>query len=142
MIEVLCVSFYFKDKMLWYFYHQSTHFTQVTIPCRAIVANSFADAPTQYNYIISTVNAVSEDQAQLRHAVKALQNKDKLRDCKAHEEKEGRENCDLLNHFIVIGGPYFDPGPELQSALQGQISQTNNLNERQKLVRAEFSTLR
>ncbi len=70
---------------------------------------------------MSTVNAISEDQAQLRHTIKAMQNKDKLRDCKNHEEQEGRENCDLLNHFIVVGGPYFDPGPELQSALQEQV---------------------
>jgi hypothetical protein len=88
---------------------------------RAIVANSFADAPTQYNYIVSSINLAREDQAQLRHAVKAIQDKDRIRDCKSHEEKEGRQNCDLLNHFIVVGGPYFDPGPDLQSSLQNQV---------------------
>jgi hypothetical protein len=74
----------------------------------------FTDAPSQYNFIVSTINAISEDQAQLKHTVKAMQNKDKLRDCKNHEEQEGRQNCDLLT-------PYFDPGQELQSALQEQV---------------------
>ncbi len=27
----------------------------------------------------------------------------------------------MLNRFIVIGGPYFDPGPELQQNLQDQV---------------------
>jgi hypothetical protein len=70
---------------------------------------------------VSAVSVVSEKQVQLSHAVKAIQNKDRLRDCKTSEEEEGRLNCDMLNHFIVIGGPYFDPGLELQSALQGQV---------------------
>jgi hypothetical protein len=27
----------------------------------------------------------------------------------------------MLNRFIIIGGPYFDPGPELQQKLQDQV---------------------
>jgi hypothetical protein len=71
--------------------------------------------------MVSAINVVSENQAQLSHAVKAIQNKDRLRDCKALEEKEGRMNCDMLNRFIVIGGPYFDPSPNLQENLQAQV---------------------
>jgi hypothetical protein len=88
---------------------------------RAIAATSNADAPAQFNHLVSAVSVVSENQAQLGHAVKAIQNKDRLRDCKSHEEKEGRLNCDMLNHFIVIGGPYFDPGLNLQQNLQDQV---------------------
>jgi hypothetical protein len=69
---------------------------------------------------VSAVSVVSKNQVQLSHAVKAIQNKDRLRDCKDSEEKEGRLNCDMLNRFIICS-PYFDPGPELQSALQGQV---------------------
>jgi hypothetical protein len=65
---------------------------------------------------------VSENQAQLGHEVKAIKAKDRLRDCKDHEEKEGRLNYDMLNHFIVIGGPYIDPGLNQQQALQSQVS--------------------
>jgi hypothetical protein len=88
---------------------------------RAIVAASIADTPAQFNHLVSAVSVVSENQAQLSHAIKAIQNKDRLRDCKNSEEQEGRMNCDMLNRFIVIGGPYFDPGPELQGALQNQV---------------------
>jgi hypothetical protein len=88
---------------------------------RAIAAATDADASAQFSHIVSTVSVVSENQAQLGHAVKAIQNKDKVRDCKDAEEKEGRMNCDMLNRFIVIGGPYFDPGPNLQQNLQDQV---------------------
>jgi hypothetical protein len=74
--------------------------------------------------MVSAINVVSENQAQLSHAVKAIQNKDRIRDCKTNEEEEGRMNCDMLNRFIVIGGPYFDPGPNLQGQLQEQVPQT------------------
>ncbi len=30
-------------------------------------------------------------------------------------------NCDLLDRFVVIGGPFIDPGPNLQSQLQEQV---------------------
>jgi hypothetical protein len=90
-------------------------------PFRAIAATADADNSTQYNYMVSDINVVSENQAQLSHAIKAIQNKDRLRDCKSHEEKEGRMNCDMLNRFIIIGGPYFDPGPNLQGNLQAQV---------------------
>jgi hypothetical protein len=81
-----------------------------------------SDPSDQFNYVMTAVNVVSENQAQLSHAVKAIQNKDRLRDCKDCEEKEGRMNCDMLNRFIVIGGPYFDPGLNLQASLQAQVS--------------------
>jgi hypothetical protein len=70
---------------------------------------------------VKAVNVVSENQAQLGHVVRALQDKDRMRDCEDMEEKEGRMNCDLLNRFVVIGGPYFEPGPNLQSQLQEQV---------------------
>jgi hypothetical protein len=70
---------------------------------RAISATADADSSTQYNHVVAAINVVSEEQAQLSHAVKAIQNKDRLRDCKAHEEQEGRMNFDMLNRFIVIG---------------------------------------
>jgi len=89
---------------------------------RAIAAAADADAPAQFNLVVSAVNVVSENQAQLGHEVKAMKNKDRLRDCKDHEEKEGRMNCDMLNRFIVIGGPYIDPGLNQQSALQAQVA--------------------
>jgi hypothetical protein len=71
--------------------------------------------------MVAAISVVSENQTQLTHAVKAIQNKDRLRDCKASEEEEGRMNCDMLNRFIVIGGPYFDPSPNLQGNLQEQV---------------------
>jgi hypothetical protein len=92
---------------------------------RAIAAAANADASSQFNHVQTTINFVSANQAELRHAVKAIQNKDRLWDCKAYEEKEGRQNCDMLNRFIVIGGPYFDPGPELQQSLQDQVGCTS-----------------
>jgi hypothetical protein len=64
---------------------------------------------------------VSENQAQLAHVVRALQDKDKMRDCENFEEKEGRENCDLLDRFVVIGRPLYEPWPDLQSKLQEQV---------------------
>ncbi len=67
------------------------------------------------------MSVVSENQAQLSHAVREIKDKDKLRDCEASEEKEGRMNCDMLNRFVMIGGPYFDPGPNLQNSLQEQV---------------------
>jgi hypothetical protein len=88
---------------------------------RAITAAAGSDNNTQFNHIQTTMNFVSANQAELRHAVKAIQNKDRLRDCKDFEEKEGRQNCDMLNRFIVIGGPYFDPGLTLQQNLQDQV---------------------
>jgi hypothetical protein len=88
---------------------------------RAIAAASDADTTAQFNHVQTTINFVSANQAELRHAVKAIQNKDRLRDCKDFEEKEGRQNCDMLNRFIVIGGPYFDPSPILQQSLQDQV---------------------
>jgi hypothetical protein len=72
-------------------------------------------------HVVKAVNVVSENQAQLAHVVRALQDKDKMRDCEISEEKEGRMNCDLLDRFIVIGGPYFDPGPNQQTKLQEQV---------------------
>lgn len=89
---------------------------------RAIVAAGDADTPAQYNHLVSAISVVSENQAQLGHAVKAIQSKDRLRDCKDAEEKEGRQNCDMLNRFIVIGGPYFEPSDHLQQQLQKQVS--------------------
>jgi hypothetical protein len=72
-------------------------------------------------HIIKAVSVISENQAQMGHVVRALQDKDKMRDCESREEKEGRMNCDLLDRFIVIGGPFFDPGPNLQTQLQEQV---------------------
>ncbi len=80
-----------------------------------------ADVPIQFNHLVSAISVVSKNQAQLGHAVKAIQNKDRLRDCKDYEEKEGCQNCDMLNRFIVIGGPYFDPSENLQQQLQDQV---------------------
>ncbi len=37
-------------------------------------------------------------------------------------------NCDLLNRFVVIGGPYFKPGPNLQSQLQEQVGNHKYIN--------------
>ncbi len=92
---------------------------------RAIAAASNADTNAQFNHVQTTINFVSANQAELHHAVKAIQNKDRLRDCKDYEEKEGRQNCDMLHRFIVIGGPYFDPGPDLQQNLQDQVGYTS-----------------
>jgi hypothetical protein len=89
---------------------------------RAIAAAADADPSAQFNHLQASINIVSENQVQLGHAMKAIQNKDRLRDCKAHEEEEGRLNCDMLNRFIVIGGPYFDPSPNLQQNLQDQVN--------------------
>jgi hypothetical protein len=89
---------------------------------RAIAAAADADPNAQFNHLQASINHVSENQVQLGHAVKAIQNKDRLRDCKDWEENEGRLNCDMLNRFIVIGGPYFDPGPNLQQNLQDQVA--------------------
>ncbi len=85
------------------------------------MAAADADIPVQFNHLQSAINVVSENQAQLGHAVRAIQSKDRLRDCKDSEEQEGRLNCNMLNCFIVIGGPYFDPGPNLQQNLQDQV---------------------
>jgi hypothetical protein len=89
---------------------------------RAIAATLDADNQAQFVHLVSTVNVVSENQAQLGHEVKAIKAKDHLRDCKDHEEKEGRLNYDMLNRFIVIGGPYIDPGINQQQALQSQVT--------------------
>ncbi len=75
----------------------------------------------QFVHLVKTVNVVSENQAQLAHVVRALQDKDKMCDCENSEEKEGRENCNLLDRFVIIGGPFFEPGPDLQSKLQEQV---------------------
>ncbi len=89
---------------------------------RAIAASLDADSQAQFVHLVSTVNVVSENQAQLRHEVKAIKAKDHLRDCKDHEEKESWLNYDMLNRFIVIGGPYLDPGIHQQRALQAQVA--------------------
>jgi hypothetical protein len=88
---------------------------------RAISVAAGSEPTDQFVHLVKTVNVVSENQAQLAHVVQALQDKDKMRDCEDSEEKEGRMNCDLLNRFVVIGGPFFEPGPNLQSKLQEQV---------------------
>ncbi len=93
----------------------------VSLTPRAISASAGSEPPVQFVHLIKAVNVVSENQAQLGHVVRALQDKDRMRDCEDSEEKEGRMNCDLLNRFIVIGGPFLDPGLNLQSKLQEQV---------------------
>jgi hypothetical protein len=101
--------------------HFSLYFIPLFLFVRSIAATAYADNSTQYSHMVAAISVVSENQSQLTHAVKAIQNKDRLRDCKTSEEEEGRMNCDMLNRFIVIGGPYFDPNPNLQGNLQEQV---------------------
>jgi len=93
-----------------------------TVSFRSISAAAGSEPPDQFVHIIKAVSLVSENQAQLGHVVRALQDKDKMRDCEEQEEKEGRMNCDLLDRFIVIGGPFFEPGDDLQAKLQEQVA--------------------
>ncbi len=89
---------------------------------RAISTASASEPIDQFVHLVKTVNVVSENQAQLGHVVRALQDKDKMRDCEDCEEKEGRMNCDLLDRFVIIGGPFIDPGPNLQSQFTIQLT--------------------
>ncbi len=80
-----------------------------------------SDTPEQFAHVVEAIGVVSDYQVQLGHEVRSLANQAKMKACRDYEESEGRENCDLLHRFIVIGGPSFEPGPNQQSSLRAQV---------------------
>jgi hypothetical protein len=44
-----------------------------------------------------------------------------VRDCKAHEEEEGRINCDMLNRLVIVGGQLVQNSQDMQGLLVGKV---------------------
>ncbi len=68
---------------------------------------------------------VSDNQVQLAHRVKAIEDEGRLKKCEDYEEKEGWMNTDMLRRFIVLGGPHFEADPNLQIRLTEQVLSFN-----------------
>ncbi len=64
---------------------------------------------------------MSDLQVQITYRIRALEDTYKLKACLDHEEDEGRVNTDMLDCFILIGGPLIKASTGLQDALIKQF---------------------
>ena len=94
----------------------------IIIISRALYDTSLSATPEQFAYLAEAVNYVSDVQAQTHHQVRALINKDRIKDCRDHEEDEGRINCDMLHRFIIVGGSFVAAGLNMQDQLVRNVS--------------------
>jgi hypothetical protein len=67
------------------------------------------------------VSNVSDHQVQSTYRVGVLENQSRVKSCEFLEEKEGRINSDLLNRFVILGGPFVQAGPDMQDLLVKQV---------------------
>jgi hypothetical protein len=56
--------------------------------------------------------------------VKVLQNQGRIKNCRDHEEDEGRINTDMLHRFVIVGGPLVQAGDSMQNQLQQNVTVT------------------
>jgi hypothetical protein len=91
---------------------------------RSINAASLAPAPEQFAHLTEAIGNVSGQQVQDSFRIGLLENSNKVKTCRDHEEDEGRINTDLLNRLIIVGGPLLPPGDNLQEQLLRQVSKS------------------
>ncbi len=75
----------------------------------------------QFAYLTEAIGVVSGQQSQSSFRLSLLENSNKVKTCRDHEEDEGRINTDLLNRFIIVGGPLIPAGDDLQDLLIPQV---------------------
>jgi hypothetical protein len=92
-----------------------------SISPRAINDASFASTPDQFAHLSTAVSYISDQQVQTTYRVSILESKERAKACENLEEKEGRINSDLLNHFVLIGAPFVPAGPDMQAQLVSQV---------------------
>jgi len=90
---------------------------------RALSDAAFSEPAEQFAYLAEQVGNVSELTTQVDYRVRVLETKDRIKTCRDYEESEGRKNTDMLNRFIVIGGPTIHSGEHMQELLLQQVIQ-------------------
>jgi hypothetical protein len=91
---------------------------------RSIHEASLSPLPDQFAHLAESVGHVSDLQVQTAFNVKVLQNNEKLKNCKDHEEVEGRINCDMLHRFVIVGGQLVQASETMQAQLVQNVSLT------------------
>jgi len=89
--------------------------------CRALSDVAFSEPAEQFAYLAEQIGNVSELTTQVDYRVRVMETKDRIKTCRDYEESEGRKNTDMLNRFIVIGGPTIPPGENMQELLLKQV---------------------
>jgi hypothetical protein len=95
--------------------------------CRAITSNTVTGPEEQFAYLTKAIGVVSGQQSQSQFRLSLLENANKVKVCRDHEETEGRINTDLLNRVIIVGGPLVPPSDDLQDLLIRQVSICKNV---------------
>ena len=67
--------------------------------------------------MVEAVGLMSDLQVQITYRIRALEDTYKLKACRDHEKYEGRVISDMLDRFILIGGPLIKASTWLQEAL-------------------------
>jgi hypothetical protein len=80
-----------------------------------------SDSPEQFAYLAEAIGHVSDVQTQDTFRISGLEDREKIKVCKDHEEDDGRVNCDMLKRFVIVGGPFFPPGAGNQDNLVRQV---------------------
>ncbi len=88
---------------------------------RAITIAAASPPDEQFAYFAEAIGVVSGQQSQSSFRLSLLENSNKVKTCRDHEEDEGRINTDLLNRVIIVGGPLIPAGDDLQDLLVRQV---------------------
>lgn len=80
-----------------------------------------AEPTEQFAHLTEAIGVVSGQQCQYNFRLALLENSNKVKTCRDHEEDEGRINTDLLHRLIIVGGPLIPPGDNLQDLLIRQV---------------------
>jgi len=89
---------------------------------RSLYEASLSALPDQFAHLAEAVGHVSDLQMQTAFCVKLLQNDAKVKNCRDHEEDEGRINCDMANRLVVLGGQLVQFSQTMQDQLVKNVS--------------------
>jgi hypothetical protein len=109
---------------LFTYLHVAAGTNAISILFRSLYDASLSPLPDQFAYLAESVGHVSDLQMQTAFSVKVLQNNEKIKNCKDHEEDEGRMNCDMLNRFVIVGGQLVQNSEDMQGQLVHNVSIT------------------
>jgi hypothetical protein len=88
---------------------------------RALSDSSFSEPAEQFSYLAEAIGIWSNLSTQTDYRVRVLEHRDRQKTCRDYEEDEGRFNTDMLDRFVVIGGPAIPLGEGMQALLVQQV---------------------